>query len=317
MKIPDIVKKITRKLAYEFKGQILSLDSETKHIFDKLLAEGSIFMPFKGALLSELVYPRDLRFYRDIDLLFPNMKELVRAENIFQEMGYSSNRPNIRGVSYKKKSKGSNFFSFDLHRSFSFPEHYQYPCFESLVNELWRKSSRCSIKGVDVRVMTPEHMLIISCINSFKDGFLSIIDFYDMLQINRKYPQLNMKIIEKKKLDYGCAITLPLNLIKIEDYDDSKNFPIYYNSACSVCKKGLCKLKHRSQHPLTTFSGRTLKKINDLKYLPYATKQYGIFYGFRCITQQIISSALYTLEYLLKIGKNGTSYPGLREILWK
>ncbi|MBD3204844.1 hypothetical protein GF319_00700, partial [Candidatus Bathyarchaeota archaeon] len=101
-KIPTKALRVMRKISYSFLGQKLVFYRELEEVFSELSGAGVIFMPMKGLLMNERVYPEDLRFFRDIDLLFPDTPELLKAEEVFRKLGYSSNSPTVNGVSYRK-----------------------------------------------------------------------------------------------------------------------------------------------------------------------------------------------------------------------
>ena len=315
--VPDHVLRISRRIGYEFLGQTMMLQAEARKVFYSLNREGVNFLPIKGVLSGELLYPiPDTRFYRDIDLLFPDSWDLVGAENILTELGYISRRPTSRGVPYKRMGRGSLEISFDLHRSFSFPEYHEFPKFDKLIHGAWCGSSIGLVIGTEVNVIQPEYALMITCINSFKDGSLKLTDYYDALQILRRYPDIDLGLIEESVREFECALSLPLSLILNERLPEKvRDFPIRYHESCKKCNRGICRVKSWSRL-YASGAGKLIWKMRDLGYLPFSFRKYGLLHGLTCVRMQVASTALYTVDHMLKHGRE-TKYPGLRKLIWR
>ncbi len=208
--VPQKILKRLRELNHPFIGYSIILHEETKIIFKSLKSAGIEFTPMKGILLAETVYPeKHLRFIRDIDLLFPSIAELQRAEALMPTLGYESVYSYDRET-LLRKTRSVFAIECDMHRSLSFFHYFEYP---SKIKSLWETASEKRVGGVKVRVMNAEHMLLVLCLHSFYDGCILLKDLCDVIQILRTQPRLDWQFIAQQLKEFPCAFGIPLRII--------------------------------------------------------------------------------------------------------
>ena len=211
--IPQSVLARARELNYSFIGYSIVLHEEVRKIFKSLKAGGIEFTPIKGVLLADTVYPKKhLRFFSDIDLLFPSVDEMRGVVEKLAKLGYNFVSSNARESVFRKHIHGISI-DCDMHRSLSFFDFFEYPRANILIEDLWRKSSKNRVGGVKAKVMSAEHMLLVLCLHSFHDGALSLIDLCDAIHILRKHPRLDWQFISRQLKEYPCALGIPMSII--------------------------------------------------------------------------------------------------------
>lgn len=269
--IPQSVLKQIREMYYSFISCNMILYDEAKRILRVLKTKGIEFMPMKGVLLAETIYPdRDLRAVGDIDLLFPNIEEKKRAERQLTRLGYTF-QGSLPTESWFYKYKHGMQISCEPHLFIGWSSYFQYP----KVDDIWKTSLKKTIEGVKVSVMTPEYMFRMLCLHSVKEGIFSLKDLCDAIEILRKFPELDWKFIVgyNNKDVWIDVLTIPLYIISTVSNDlfaesivperileqinkggfikssinqksvkqlindDNFQFPILYESFCRNCDK--------------------------------------------------------------------------------
>lgn len=353
--IPQEVLEKVREVNYSFIGQSIVVYEEIRRIFQSLINEGIEFTPIKGVLLAEIVYPeRHLRFFKDVDLLFPNVSEMRSAEETLIKLGYDFFWTNSRGSTFKKRKQGISI-DCDLHRSFSLFLFHEYPCSRSLIEDLWRKSSKQRVRGVKVTAMSAEHMLFMVCIHSFYHRFFSLLDLIDAIQIMRKNPGLDWEFILKKIKEYPCALGLPISIIHsvctdffkikimpeaiINAINDDNTmisrinwksvkrslgelqYPVSYMKFCNGCVENCVYKATLMDTPENQTRKKISKYIHEYTYGYYcimtlARKRYGIKYAVKCFVQQLAAPLGFLIGKSMKILGKKASMLGFQELLW-
>lgn len=335
--IPRMVLNKIQDLNYAFIGHSLVFHEEAKRIF-KCLDEAAIkFTPMKGVLLDQNVYPKKhLRYFSDIDLLFPNGTELYKGEQILLNLGYNQIFSNARESVFRKYRYGQSIHC-DMHRSLTFFNFFEYP----KISGLWRTTSTQTVSGKKVNVMSPEYMLTVLCLHSFLHGSFSLLDLSDIIHILKKYTDFDWQFICKQIDEYPCSLGIPITIIasiftkyldlnipltpdiiplsnKIRHISQSKiesrnkslgdlQYPIPYSLFCQRC----CVYKSCS---ISRFIGERVKlqklrtnKFKDYILLEYyeifviltiIRKKYGVKYALRCLHQEFAGSCNYLINIL-------------------
>lgn len=341
-----------REVNHSFLGYSMTLNEEARKILKALKDEGIEFAPIKGLLLAETVYPeRYLRFYRDIDLFFPNLDEMRRAEKEVVELGYDFVLSDARGSMFSKRKQEFSIVC-DLHRSASFFNKFQYP---DEIEELWTRSSVDNIGGVEVTIMSSEHMLLMLCLHSFYHGSFSLIDFADATHILGKKKSLDWQFISRLLKQYPCAFGIPMTIIdatyldlfdrEIMPRNVSKalsdlnpaiarttqnpterslrrtQIPVPYRKLCLQCSHHkYCPLSLYINFSYTNFSPDKPQPLNQrvfrylLEYyfiLTAVREKYGIRYASRCLYEETAVFGDFILGRLAKMLGKETRIPRL------
>ncbi|KON28227.1 hypothetical protein AC481_02400 [miscellaneous Crenarchaeota group archaeon SMTZ-80] len=208
--IPEEVHDALKKLNYSFIGHSIALHNEASEIFESLKSKGIIFMPIKGIVVSDAIYPkRYLRFFSDIDILFPNIFERKKAERTIEKLGYNLILPDPLKVTLTKFKHGLSF-ECDVQSSFSIFPFFSYP---PEIESIWEKISEIKSAKRKIRILSNEHMLIILCLHSIRNRSLSLVDIIDASHIINNKPNFNWQFISKQIKKYPCILGIPLGII--------------------------------------------------------------------------------------------------------
>ncbi|MFX0135844.1 MAG: nucleotidyltransferase family protein [Candidatus Hodarchaeota archaeon] len=209
--IPNWVLEKVRELNYAFIGRNIVIQEEINKIFKSLKVRGIEFTPIKGVLLAETIYPKNyFRFLLDIDLLFPNDNEKIRAEEILVNLGYKLIWDAVSQSLFRKNGNIPPIFC-DSHRFLTLFRYFEYP----KIDDLWKNMSEQKVGGVKVKVLSGEHMLLVLCLHSFKHKSFLLQDLCDAIQILRKYPNLDWQYILEQLEKYPCVFGIPLGIINV------------------------------------------------------------------------------------------------------
>ena len=335
--IPSNILDKIQELNYTFTGHSLVFHEEAKIIL-KCLDEAAIeFTPIKGVLLDQNVYPKKhLRFFSDIDLLFPNSTEIKRAEQILLNLGFDHVFSNARESVFRKYRHGQSIHC-DMHRSLTFFNFFEYP----KIGGFWRKTSEATVSGIKLEVMSPEYMIIVLCLHSFLHGSFSLLDLSDAIRILTKYSDFNWRFISKQLDEYPCSLGIPITVIKsiFNEYLDitiplktdnitlnnkkrflsqineepvkqslgDLQYPIPYNTLCKRCNDyGSCPISRFINERMKLQKLRT-NRISDFILLEYyeillilkmISKKYGFKYALKCLHQEFKGIFTYIINII-------------------
>lgn len=209
--IPHWILEKVRELNYVFIGRSIVIQEEINTIFKSLKVRDIQFTPIKGALLAETFYPKKyLRFLTDIDLLFPNSNEKIRADEILVKLGYKLVKDSVKESNFRKNRNNLSIIC-DSHRLLTLFKYFEYPKIE----ELWKNMSEEKVGGVKIKVLSGEHMLLILCLHSFQHKSFLLQDLCDAVQILRKFPNLDWQYILEQLDKYPCVLGIPLGIINV------------------------------------------------------------------------------------------------------
>jgi hypothetical protein len=350
--VPQRIVEEMRAVSHSFLGYSMTLNEEAKTILNVLKDEGVEFTPIKGLVLSETVYPeRYLRFYRDIDLFFPSLDEMRRAEKKMTGLGYDFVLSDARGSMFSKPRQELSMVC-DLHYSASFFNKFQYP---TKIEELWTRSSVALICGVEVTVMSPEHMLLILSLHSFYHGSFSLIDFADAVHIIEETENLDWQFIQSLLKQYPCAFGIPMTIIYSTYLDlfdreiipnatfkvltelnpataritqeprehslRNTQIPLPYRRLCLLCNHHpYCPLSLYIDVSYTKYSREKLQPLDQrlfrylLEYyfiLTTVREKHGIKYAIRCLYEETAVFGDYIIDRLARMLGRGTQTPRL------
>ncbi|MCB0195325.1 MAG: nucleotidyltransferase family protein [Anaerolineae bacterium] len=144
-------------------------------------------MLIKGGALDQLVYDNlAYTLLNDIDLVL---------------------RPRYGTLSSQQRETIEKFFVKIPSFRYDFFEHYNVTLNGSLAvdfDRIWRDADQISILGETALVMSPEDMLIVTCINSCRNRFFKLKSLCDIAETIEKYQNLNWAEFVRKTKDYEC-----------------------------------------------------------------------------------------------------------------
>ncbi len=155
---------------------------------------GLLPMPLKGNYLSSLVYSRqDARPYRDVDLLvrpqdLPAMAEVLKRNGYLPRRGMEEFLPAPYSTTYVKRLEGDRLkVDLDLHTSIHWPrEYFARTRFDA--TDIWRQASRIDFNGMPAMAMSPEHLVIYTCLDlAINHRFAHLLKFRDLYEILSRF----------------------------------------------------------------------------------------------------------------------------------
>jgi len=172
---------------YSFRNVVME-----KHRTEKIMEVLSLLnkksidvMLIKGIALDVLVYDHPwFTIKNDVDLLLRPKREEVADKDILEIW----NLIKSRGV------ECGYFEHHDIDLGF-LPINFL---------QIWNEAVKIKFKGYDVFVMSPEDMLITSCINSCRKRFFRLKNLCDIAEIINKYKGLKWEGVAAKSKEYHC-----------------------------------------------------------------------------------------------------------------
>ena len=184
-------------------------------------SHGVSAIPYKGPVLAASAYGNlGLREFVDIDVLV-RKQEVFRAQELLLAEGY---RPQylltpaqeaafIRYNCEHSFVHGNGGGAVDLHwaiaeRHFSFPIDYE---------GLWRRLDRISLGGRDVFTLSPEDLLLVLCVQGFKDAWERLKHICDVAEVIRGHQDMDWGRVVEQADASGGRRTLFLGLALASD----------------------------------------------------------------------------------------------------
>lgn len=177
----------------------LSLQLKRRHeylkVLERICGAGIRFAPFKGVLLDLAAYPPGTcREYSDFDLLMHSREDTLRAKAILEMMSYrklasSSDAYHIKMI--RQGGRGLEL-SVELHSRLPGASHlFEYPRIEGL----WASIREFGSGSLKIPSLPPETMVIITCLNAFRDGEVTLRDIADIDAVASRYPNLGWRML--------------------------------------------------------------------------------------------------------------------------
>lgn len=315
----------------------LILRHEARKAVKALARSEIIYTPFKGFLLDMLIYPENVtRDFVDIDLLFPDEKERMKAEKILRELGFEkTSHPHSVYHTIMEKRQFNVNVTIELHSSLPGITHlYQYP----IIEEFWDTLTEREIEEIPFLVMPPEHMLLILALHAFREGYIKLKDLSDMVAIIHSTPEFNWSEIMEyaNKTAWNYILSIPLHayagLKQILNEEGSKelraikkrfpqqfykkSYPISYATICNSlqCDRKCKKCLFLIQKEIPGFPD-PLSRDYFIKYFPsrlklsshflvtYVRKDYGVKYALKCyinMAKALIQMSKYILGSIIR-----------------
>jgi hypothetical protein len=215
MGIPGRFAKELRRLCYNAAARDMILYHEFGKICDALHKTGIGFMPIKGVIIAHNIYPHSyLRPFKDIDILL-NASELPHiVEEAFVNLGYELHNPGFGTSAFFLKKTSAGPVQVELHgQGYAWNRlHRSHQLDYNLVwKDLWQRAQTGTIEGEKVRVMSPEDLLLITCLNRADLADLRLSDVNDVMGVlTRHATGLDWDYLEERLSTTGAAIVFHL-----------------------------------------------------------------------------------------------------------
>lgn len=195
--LPDRPGTLREKCATAFHRDLVRttlIDHNCRLLLLDSAQAGLLPMPLKGNYLSSLVYAhKDARPYRDIDLLvrprdLPTMAEVLKRNGYLPRRGMEEFLPAPYSTTYVKHLEGDRLkVDLDLHTSIHWPrEYFARTRFDAA--DIWRQASRIDFTGVPSMAMSPEHLVIYTCLDlAVNHRFARLLKFRDLYEILSRF----------------------------------------------------------------------------------------------------------------------------------
>lgn len=144
-------------------------------------------------------------------------------------------------------------------------------------DRIWSDAKKISYFGCDVYMMTPEDLLISTCINSCRKRYFRLKSLFDIAEITNKYKSLNWDIFLLKARHYDCS-AIVYTALKISDLTLGCSLPNNLLQSLNVSRTRVSLINSTTRYllnsnPLSTypFSGPNIlgRQINIALLLPY------------------------------------------------
>ena len=261
---------------YSFRNVVME-----KHRTEKIMEVLSLLnkksidvMLIKGIALDVLVYDHPwFTIKNDVDLLLRPKREEVADKD----------RIEIRNLIKGRGFECDYFRHHDIDLGF-LPINFL---------QIWNEAVKIKFKGYDVFVMSPEDMLIASCINSCRKRFFRLKNLCDIAEVINKYSDLEWEAVVTKSKEYHCNNIIYTALLVTRmtlgcEFPERVINDLTVNSVKSVIIRYIIHNlnQHVSLSSLYPFSlGNPLeRKFNLSLVLPYAT------YNWRQVLFKMINS---------------------------
>ncbi len=223
--VPESVPKaILEQLRDYYSGnslQNMRLTGELLRLLDVFEAQGILAVPYKGPVLAAFAYGNlGLREFDDIDVLV-RKEDVFRAQELLLAAGY---RPQYRLTPAQEAAflryncehlfvHGNRGGDVDLHWAIA-ERHLSFPLDPE---GLWGRLDRISLGGRDVCTLSPEDLLLILCVQGFKDAWERLKYICDLAEVIRVHQDMDWGRVVEQADASGGRRTLFLGLALASD----------------------------------------------------------------------------------------------------
>lgn len=207
---PAVQARLKTQFAANLKRNFRLAQHATR-LLNALNTAGVLVMPYKGVFIAESVYGHlSSREVSDIDLLIgandlPPAREILLAAH-FESIEKLDQQEVFRQTALQ--------IEIDLHWQISpdfFPVAFDF-------QQLWRRSSRAQLGGVEYRTLSPEDLLLLLCIQLAKDCWerrqrlVQLQKVCDIAAVIMHSPGLEWDTLQQRAASQGLARTLHFSL---------------------------------------------------------------------------------------------------------
>ena len=198
----------------------LRLASELASISADLESRGVRHIPYKGIVLSELLYGTIThRSIRDIDLVV-QQRDIPAAIKCLEELGFSDGyglNPGQRSAAIRYGFEHSfvrDGVVVDLH--WRLAQHFVWPSLD--MDRLWRSLIPFTLYGRDYWILSPEATLAALCSHAAVHDWRYLSMFVDIAALLLRYPSLNWSVVESLSGDSHSTRSILVSLQLAHDY---------------------------------------------------------------------------------------------------
>ena len=218
--VPESVPKaILEQLRDYYSGnslQNMRLTGELLRLLDVFEAQGILAVPYKGPVLAAFAYGNlGLREFDDIDVLV-RKEDVFRAQELLLAAGY---RPQYRLTPAQEAAflryncehlfvHGNRGGDVDLHWAIA-ERHLSFPLDPE---GLWGRLDRISLGGSDVYTLSPEDLLLVLCVQGFKDAWERLKYICDVAEVIRAHQDMDWDRVLEQADALGGRRTLFVGL---------------------------------------------------------------------------------------------------------
>ena len=194
----------------------LLLTEELAHILALLEARGIAAIPFKGPVLSALVYgDLGLRSYRDLDFLI-HEQDFHRCMDALRNLDYRSDLD----VSPAQEVAFRNYSGQDLlycnDRLVAVEPHWAFGP-SNLVMAIdyegfWNRARPVDLAGTKVRSFSPEDLITVLCLHGSKEQWSRLQLICDVSETLHAYPSIDWNAVIARAREQRCLRMLLLGL---------------------------------------------------------------------------------------------------------
>ncbi|MFQ6061743.1 MAG: nucleotidyltransferase family protein [Methanosarcinales archaeon] len=185
----EVMKKLKKHYYANFARNMFQYEELSK-VLNSFKDAGIEVIVLKGAALAETVYKNiGLRSFSDIDILIKR-EDLQRSKKKMSELGYTLDEK-VTPEEYNEKF-GCDLFYFkqkniiELHWNIARNTGIGKPV-KIEIDKMWNNARSANIASVDVLVLSPEDLLLHSCIHLPKHRYERLIWFCDIYEIIKSY----------------------------------------------------------------------------------------------------------------------------------
>lgn len=214
LSLNKVKQSIPKKILSELKAAYLWSETKTlrnyaelgrilKHFEEKNIAS----MVLKGPVFNDLLYPRPIRFFNDIDILI-EPDNYAKAAAVLTGLGFRLTEPDYPSKKEKQNEfyySKDNYYIVDLHLDIfnSRQKHaYFYRRGPYPVSDLFAASSNVAVNGHSTLVMPATELLIYTCLHHFAVHHLK--NWRGFIDIHQIIEKMSSKIDWRKLTKFAA-----------------------------------------------------------------------------------------------------------------
>jgi hypothetical protein len=215
---PSSVDPAFRNLRISFQANALRnlhLSRELTNVLAAFHDVGIPVMPFKGPVLSELVYGDPaLRMFSDLDILIPE-HSVPRSAEVLESLGYRPETFNLDAfrsgffhaseVAFVRRDHG---ISVDVHWRLS-PGYYD---FGPDGQDVWERSIAATFNGIEIQTLAHEDLLLYLCVHASRHGWPTLRHVCDVAQTVHRATDLDWECVTRRAVETKSLRMLRIGL---------------------------------------------------------------------------------------------------------
>jgi hypothetical protein len=171
----------------------------------KQFAERGIeVLPLKGPVLAEALYGDvTMRSYNDLDLLV-RRENFQRAEVLLSDMGFVARTGDEE---YHRRFLREGVM-VELHFGFGSPPFFPAGSFPFDVNAVWSRAGSETFRGLPIRVMSDDDLVLFLCLHGLQHGFSRLIWMMDIARALAKMRHCSVEELAQRVRRQGLELAL-------------------------------------------------------------------------------------------------------------